>query len=140
MLALVNNSVFLKPTPNMHTTQCNIMLLFNTVRGRLKNVKVSFHSATFYTNPPMVTLTAESRGGPPTHYGWTYNLRNIHYSSSFRISIKVGSRDVESFLSSHYVCTLTVHGRYPGLYRYYASNEERRSLVLTDSYRIEGIL
>ena len=103
--------------------------------------QVSLSSSSFLTDPPTFTLVGETSGGSPELSFWTKDKRVINDSSPFSISLSLNE---SRFKDSLYVSTLSVTGRYPGVYRYTVTNRatvipEINSL-LTDNITIEGIV
>ena len=83
--------------------------------------KVSL-SSFFLTDPPTFTLIGETSGGPPTTYTWTRNGALINDGGPFSISLSLNESNPRRFRDSLYVSTLTVTGRYPGVYEYSVTN------------------
>jgi hypothetical protein len=100
---------------------------------------VSISSSSFLTDPPTFTLVGETSGGPPTTYTWTRDGVEITDSSPFSISLSLTSDDAMRYMDAPYESTLTVRGRYPGVYEYGVTNRATTSTI-TNSINIEGTL
>jgi hypothetical protein len=98
---------------------------------------VSISSSSFLTDPPTFTLVGETSGGPPTTYTWTRDGVEITNSSSFSISLSLAGIDAMRYMDALYESTLTVRGRYPGVYEYGVTNRATTSTV-TNGTSIEG--
>ena len=102
--------------------------------------QVSLSSSSFLNGPSTFTLVGDTSGGPPTSYTWTRDGVNINDGDSFSISLSLNESSPRRFMDSLYVSTLTVTGRYPGVYGYSVTNRAQPSTgLLTDHFTIEGI-
>ena len=99
--------------------------------------QVSLSSSSF---PSTFTLVGDTSGGPPTSYTWTRDGVNITNGESLSISLSLNKSNPRRFMDSLYVSTLTVTGRYPGVYGYSVTNRAQPTTgLLTDHFTIEGM-
>ena len=110
--------------------------------GGISINQVSLSSSSFLTDPPTFTLVGETSGGPPTNYTWARDGEVITDDGPYNISLSLNDSNPRRFMDSLYVSTLTVTGRYPGVYGYSVTN---RATVtsgtvspLTNNITIEG--
>ena len=99
--------------------------------------RVFLSSFSFLTDTLTFNLVGDTSGGPPTSYTWTKNGVTITDGGSFSISLSLNDSNPRRFRDSLYVSTLTVTGRYPGMYGYGVAN--RASAPLLDHFIIEGM-
>ena len=118
---------------NTYTT--SFRSLHCTGRGVITSNDVSLHSLMY--DPPTLTLFGDTYGGPPTTYTWTRNGQVITNNASYSISIQVRLGSSAMFQDSHYISTLTVTGRLPGVYQYPVTNRATSGTV-TGQMNIEG--
>ena len=88
----------------------------------VNEVSLAILSSSFTAIMPVIKLIGLTRGGPPAENGWTLNGRTITNVTSFRINTEVHGSSLETYLMAIYVSSLTVTGRYPGTYSYFANN------------------
>jgi hypothetical protein len=106
-------------------------------RGSITSNQVSLSSSSFLIGSPTFTLVGETSGGPPTTYTWTRDGVEITNSSSFSISLSLTRDDAMRYMDALYESTLTVRGRYPGVYEYGVTNRAATSTI-TNSITIEA--
>ena len=73
-------------------------------------------------------------------YSWTRNGQGISNNASYSTSIEAqedGGPAGSAFQNSHYLSTLTVTGRLPGVYQYSVTNRATSGMV-TRTFTIEG--
>ena len=106
--------------------------------------RVFLSSFSFLTDTLTFSLVGDTSGGPPTSYTWTRNGVEITDGGPFSISLSL-KESSRRFLDSLYVSTLTVTGRYPGVYGYNVTNRASTALhifgsgLLIDPFTIEGM-
>jgi len=85
-----------------------------------------------YADIPTFTLTCTSTGGPPTNVTWSRDGAVIENGRE-HVSVQVA---VDTRTATYY-STLTVVGRYEGLYECYVSND-RGSLSGPEAFLVRG--
>ena len=93
--------------------------------GRITQIRVSISRSIFEANPPVCILAGTTIGGPPSFYYWTKDGDTIRNSTSFGVDIGILGEDINTYQMSIYVSTLTVKGRFPGVYAYIVRNKRR---------------
>ena len=107
---------------------------FFTVLGRITQNTVSISKSVFEANPPVCILAGTTIGGPPSFYVWRKDGSIIRNSTSFGINIGILREDIKTYQMGIYASTLTVKGRFPGVYAYSANN--RRGYTVSAEFNI----
>ena len=71
------------------------------------------------TEPPTITLTANTTGGPPGNVQWTIDGAAIPDSTA---TVNIDSDSTSDRENARYTHTLMVRGRQSGVFRFTASN------------------
>ena len=107
--------------------------------------RVFLSSFSFLTDTLTFSLVGDTSGGPPTSYTWTRYGVEVTDGGPFSISLSLNESNPRRFMDSLYVSTLTVTGRYPGVYGYSVTNRASTALhifgsrLLIDHFTIEGM-